>query len=66
MVCFGNTVTNRLVTAETPRSQRGWFFALAVRGRQSKSLRLSEAMALSRPLPEAERPSFVRLPLTAR
>jgi hypothetical protein len=40
-------------------------FALAVRGRQSKSLRLFEAKALSRSLPEAERLSCIRPPLTA-
>jgi hypothetical protein len=36
-----------------------------VRGRQSKTLRLFEARALSRPRPEAERLSFIRPPLTA-
>jgi hypothetical protein len=36
-------LTNYLLTAKTQRSQRKWFFALAVRGRQSKSLHLFEA-----------------------
>jgi hypothetical protein len=54
-----------LLTAKTQRSQRRWFFVLAVRARQSKSLRLFEARALPRPLPEAERLSFPRPPLTA-
>jgi hypothetical protein len=36
-------LTNFLLTAKTQRSQRKWFFALAVRGRQSKSLHLFEA-----------------------
>jgi hypothetical protein len=54
-----------LLTAKTQRSQRREFFALAVRGRQSKSLRLFEARALFRSLPEAERLSFIRPPLTA-
>ena len=35
-------LTNYLLTAKTQRSQRKWFFALAVRGRQSKSLYLFE------------------------
>jgi hypothetical protein len=65
VVFFGNTVTNHVLTAKTQSSQRRWFFALAVRGRQSKTLRLFEARALSRPLPEAERLSFIRPPLTA-
>jgi hypothetical protein len=54
-----------LLTAKTQWSQRRWFFALAVRGRQSKSLRLFEAKALSRSLLEAERLSFIRPPVTA-
>jgi hypothetical protein len=40
-------------------------FALAVRGRQSKSLRLLKAKAFSRSLPKAERLSCIRPPLTA-
>jgi hypothetical protein len=36
-------LTNYLLTAKTQRSLRKWFFALAVRGRQSKSLHLFEA-----------------------
>ena len=47
MFLFRKTVTNHLLTAKAQRSQRRWFFALAVRGRQNKSLRLFEAKALS-------------------
>jgi len=36
-------LTNYLLTAKTQRPQRKGFFALAVRGRQSKSLHLLEA-----------------------
>jgi hypothetical protein len=65
VVFSGNTTTNYLLTAKTQRSQRRWFFALAVRGRQSKGLRLFEAKAFSRSVPEAERLSFLWPPLTA-
>jgi hypothetical protein len=36
-------LTNYLLIAKAQRSQRKWFFALVVRGRQSKSLHLFEA-----------------------
>jgi hypothetical protein len=36
-------LTNYLLTAKTQRSQKKGFFALAVRGRQNKSLHLFEA-----------------------
>ena len=58
-------ITNPLLTAKTQRAQRRGFFALAVRGRQSKSLRLFEVKLVSRSLPEVERLLFIRPPLTA-
>jgi len=42
-VFFRNILTNFLLTAKTQSSQRKWFFVLAVRGRQNKSLHLFEA-----------------------
>jgi hypothetical protein len=65
MVFFRNMLTNYLLTAKTQRSQRKWFFALAVRGRQSKSLHLFEAKRFVQISAGDRKAAFYSAPLKA-